>query len=131
MTGEVWLCEVEETYRNESSAILEVSAGELEVGDRLVNLRGESVVVEDIRRRPVPEAVYNFSVAVLHTCFVGQGGIWVHNNSGAGCGVGGNAPNSGGRLSPSNYPNPDPPMAAPPVRYEPTTIDEVVRMRRG
>jgi hypothetical protein len=66
-------------------------AGELEVGDHLVNLRGESVVVEDIRRRPVPEAVYNFSVAGLHTYFVGQGGIWVHNNSGSGCGVPGAA----------------------------------------
>jgi hypothetical protein len=62
-------------------------AGDLEVGDCLVNLRGESVVVEDIRRRPVPEAVYNFSVAGLHTYFMGQGGIWVHNNSGSGCGV--------------------------------------------
>ena len=66
-------------------------AGELEVRDRLVNLRGESVVVEDIRRRPVPEAVYNFSVAGLHAYFVGQGGIWVHNNSGSGCAVPGNA----------------------------------------
>ena len=114
VTGEVRLCEVEETYRNESPVILELTAGgetlattpghpfwvldhgwkdagELEVGDHLVNLRGESVVVEDIRRRPVPEAVYNFSVAGLHTYFVGQGGIWVHNNSGTGCGVGGGA----------------------------------------
>ncbi len=110
VTGEVRLCEVEETYRNESPVILEVTAGgetvattpghpfwvldhgwkdagELEVGDCLVNLRGESVVVEDIRRRPVPEAVYNFSVAGLHTYFVGQGGIWVHNSSGTGCAV--------------------------------------------
>ena len=103
VTGEVRLCEVEETYRNESPVILEVTAGgetvattpghpfwvldhgwkdagELEVGDCLVNLRGESVVVEDIRRRPVPEAVYNFSVAGLHTYFVGQGGIysWIY-----------------------------------------------------
>lgn len=33
--------------------------------------------------------------------------------------------------SPTVYPNPDPPMSAPPVRYEPTTIEEVERMRRG
>jgi hypothetical protein len=120
VTGEVRLCEVEETYRNESPVILEVTAGgetlattpghpfwvqdhgwkdagELEVGDRLMNLRGESVVVEDIRRRPVPEAVYNFSVAGLHTYFVGQGGIWVHNNSGSGCGVPGGLGNNAGR----------------------------------
>jgi hypothetical protein len=117
VTGEVRLCEVEETYRNESPVILEVSAGgetlattpghpfwvldhgwkdagDLEVGDCLVNLRGESVVVEDIRRRPVPEAVYNFSVAGLHTYFVGEGGIWVHNNSATGCGVPGAAANT-------------------------------------
>ena len=44
---------------------------------------------------------------------------------------GGGAVNSAPRLSPTNYPNPDPPMSAPGVRYEPTTIDEVVRMRQG
>ncbi|WP_121661940.1 T7SS effector LXG polymorphic toxin [Metabacillus litoralis] len=35
------------------------------------------------------------------------------------------------KLSPSNYPNPDPPMSIPPVRYEPKTIEEVIRMRQG
>jgi len=35
------------------------------------------------------------------------------------------------RLSPSNYPVPDPPLAAPPVRYEPRAVDEVIRMRKG
>ncbi|WEG16694.1 T7SS effector LXG polymorphic toxin [Alkalihalophilus pseudofirmus] len=35
------------------------------------------------------------------------------------------------KLSPSNYPNPDPPMTIPPVRYEPKTIEEVIRMRQG
>ena len=34
-------------------------------------------------------------------------------------------------MSPSNYPNPDPDFTEPPVRYEPKTIEEVVRMRRG
>jgi hypothetical protein len=38
---------------------------------------------------------------------------------------------NGESLSPTNYPNPDPPMSAPAVRYEPTTIDEVMRMRQG
>jgi RHS repeat-associated protein len=33
--------------------------------------------------------------------------------------------------SPSNYPNPDPKMSEPPVRYEPKSITEVERMRRG
>ncbi|GIN17311.1 hypothetical protein J32TS2_26670 [Shouchella clausii] len=31
------------------------------------------------------------------------------------------------KLSPSNYPHPDPPMSIPPVRYEPKTIEEVIR----
>jgi intein/homing endonuclease len=55
------------------------NAGELQVGDHLIALSGESVVVEDIRRRPVPERVYNLKISGLHTYFVGQGQIWVHN----------------------------------------------------
>ena len=39
--------------------------------------------------------------------------------------------NDNAKLSPSNYPNPDPPMSVPPVRYEPKTIEEVIRMRQG
>ena len=35
------------------------------------------------------------------------------------------------RLSPTNYPNPDPAMSVPPVRYEPTSLAEVERMRKG
>ncbi|MEZ6066547.1 MAG: hypothetical protein R3B90_12755, partial [Planctomycetaceae bacterium] len=38
------------------------------------------------------------------------------------------APTSSNPLSPSNYPNPDPPMSVPPVRYDPQSIDEVIRM---
>jgi RHS repeat-associated protein len=34
-------------------------------------------------------------------------------------------------LSPSRYPNPDPPMDSPQVKYEPQSIDEVGRMRQG
>ena len=34
-------------------------------------------------------------------------------------------------MSPSNYPNPDPDFTAPLVRYEPKTIEEVKRMRKG
>lgn len=34
-------------------------------------------------------------------------------------------------LSPSNYPNPDPDYSVPPVRYEPKTIEEIKRMRKG
>ena len=34
-------------------------------------------------------------------------------------------------LSPTNYPNPDPPMDSPAVRYDPKTNDELMRMRQG
>lgn len=40
-----------------------------------------------------------------------------------------NVPSS--NLSPTNYPNPDPSMNAPPVRYDPATNDELMRMRAG
>jgi hypothetical protein len=43
----------------------------------------------------------------------------------------GTPPSTKARLSPSNYPVPDPPLAAPPVRFEPSAVDEVVRMRKG
>jgi len=33
--------------------------------------------------------------------------------------------------SPTNYPNPDPPMSDPPVRDTPRNPDEVERMRKG
>jgi RHS repeat-associated protein len=151
VTGDVRLCEVEGTYRNESPVILEVTAGgetlattpghpfwvqdvgwkdagDLEVGDRLVNLRGESVVVEDIRRRPVPEPVFNFSVAGLHTYFVGQGGIWVHNNSGTGCGVPGNA----GRVTPNPSTGVGYGVTDPPVRIQGTwTEPDIQAALRG
>ncbi|MFN7769994.1 MAG: RHS repeat-associated core domain-containing protein, partial [Planctomycetaceae bacterium] len=34
-------------------------------------------------------------------------------------------------ISPFNYPKPDPDMSIPPVRYEPQSIAEVIRMRMG
>lgn len=37
----------------------------------------------------------------------------------------------GWTLTPFKYPVPDPPMSEPAVRYEPTSISEVVRMREG
>jgi RHS repeat-associated protein len=39
------------------------------------------------------------------------------------------APSS--NLSPTNYPNPDPNMSVPAVRYDPETTDELMRMRSG
>lgn len=44
---------------------------------------------------------------------------------------GGNNGIDNAKLSPSNYPNPAPPMSIPLVRYEPKTIEEVIRMRQG
>ena len=44
VTGEVWLCEVEETYRNESPVILEVTAG----GETLATTPGHPFWVQDV-----------------------------------------------------------------------------------
>ncbi|MEY8738385.1 hypothetical protein AB9M62_01695 [Bacillales bacterium AN1005] len=41
-----------------------------------------------------------------------------------------NKDTSNAKLSSSNYPNPDPPMSEPPVKYEPKTLEEVIRIRQ-
>jgi RHS repeat-associated protein len=101
-TGEVRLCRVEAAYHRESIPIVEVivggevvatteehpfwvrdsgwkNAGELEVGDHLITLSGESVVVEDIRRRPLPDDVYNLHIGEFNTYHVGSQMLLVHN----------------------------------------------------
>ena len=78
--------------------------------------------------------VYNFEVEDNHNYYVGDDQVLVHND---GCKVsdkgssGDRVYDSSKPLSSSNYPNPDPSFVEPPVRYEPKTIEEVVRMRQG
>ncbi|MEE0061345.1 MAG: polymorphic toxin-type HINT domain-containing protein [Acutalibacteraceae bacterium] len=58
-----------------------VGAGDLYIGDKLLDSKGNILLVEDIKlettETPVP--VYNFQVEDFHTYHVGENGIWVHN----------------------------------------------------
>lgn len=58
-----------------------VDAGKLLVGDSLLDVYGNILVVEDTRTEHLdePETVYNFQVEDFHTYYVGERFIWVHN----------------------------------------------------
>ncbi|MEM6796481.1 MAG: polymorphic toxin-type HINT domain-containing protein, partial [Acidobacteriota bacterium] len=58
-----------------------IPARKLEAGDPLVALNGETgLKVRQVRGSPRRETVYNFEVAEDHTYFVGEQGVWVHND---------------------------------------------------
>ena len=59
-----------------------IEADKLLVGDKLVSVNGEDLIVDDcyIEECDFPTTVYNFQVNDYHTYFVGEGGIWVHGN---------------------------------------------------
>ena len=63
----------------------------LRVGDSLVSQSGQRHVLRRIDRQPEHVTVYNFTVDELHTYFVGQNAILVHNVSCPGA-VGSSAP---------------------------------------
>lgn len=58
-----------------------VDAGKLLVGDSLLDVHGNILVVEDTRTEYLdePETVYNFQVEDFHTYYVGNNSILVHN----------------------------------------------------
>ena len=58
-----------------------VNAGELIVGDELLDVNGNVLLVEnfDIELTDKPVKVYNFQVEDFHTYHVGENGVWVHN----------------------------------------------------
>ena len=59
-----------------------VRAGELDIGDKLIDSNGNVLYIEDIRFEVTkePTTVYNFQVEDFHTYHVGQSGILVHND---------------------------------------------------
>jgi preprotein translocase subunit YajC len=59
-----------------------IKAGELIVGDELLDVNGNVLLVEnfDVELTDKPVKVYNFQVDEFHTCFVGNCIIWVHDN---------------------------------------------------
>ena len=58
-----------------------IEAGHLLVGDKLVSVNGEDLIVEDYYTELTeePVSVYNFQVEDFHTYFVGDCAVWVHN----------------------------------------------------
>ena len=62
-----------------------VDAGKLLVGDSLLNVHGNILVVEDTRTEYLdePETVYNFQVEDFHTYYVGEKCIFIHNSCGS------------------------------------------------
>ena len=61
-----------------------ISASELVPGDRLVTAQGETATVLDRGVTAHATTVHNVEVEELHTYFVGDLGVWVHNTSGSG-----------------------------------------------
>ncbi len=60
-----------------------VNAGELKVGDELLDPNKNILLVEnfDVELTDEPTTVYNFQVEDFHTYHVGEIGVWVHNAS--------------------------------------------------
>ena len=58
-----------------------IKAGELIVGDELISVNGEDLIIEKffIEKAAEPVDVYNFQVEDYHTYFVGGNKVWVHN----------------------------------------------------
>lgn len=58
-----------------------IEAGNLLVGDKLISVNGEDLVIEKffIEETSEPVKVYNFQVEDYHTYFVGGCAVWVHN----------------------------------------------------
>lgn len=58
-----------------------VGAGELYIGDKLMDAQGNTLVLEDMRfeTTEIPVKVYNFKVDEFHTYYVGEVSVWVHN----------------------------------------------------
>ena len=60
-----------------------IKAGELIVGDELLDVNGNVLLVEnfDVELTDEPTTVYNFQVEDFHTYYVGENGVWVHNSN--------------------------------------------------
>lgn len=58
-----------------------IDAGNLLIGDRLISVNGDDLLIEDYYTELTeePVSVYNFQVEDFHTYFVGDCAVWVHN----------------------------------------------------
>jgi hypothetical protein len=59
-----------------------VTAGQLSVGDHVKTLAGISQPIVAIAPGPAGVTVHNLTVDRSHTYFVGEAGVWVHNDKG-------------------------------------------------
>ena len=58
------------------------NAGEIQVGDTLINVKGNRVRVDSVEKKVGRVPVYNFETEVHHTYFAN--GVYVHNCKGGG-----------------------------------------------
>jgi len=56
------------------------TAGDIQIGDTLINEKGESIYVSSIEWLGIPLTVYNLEIAGYHTFFADE--YWVHNQKG-------------------------------------------------
>ncbi|TGL25286.1 hypothetical protein EHQ47_04965, partial [Leptospira bourretii] len=63
-----------------------VQAKDLHPGDVALGADGRELTITDITIEEREETVYNFEVEEYHTYFVGEAGVWVHNDTGYGVG---------------------------------------------
>lgn len=61
-----------------------VGAGDLYIGDKLLDAEGNTLLVEDVKTEKLdaPVKVYNFKVDEFHTYYVGNQSVWIHNSCG-------------------------------------------------
>ncbi len=59
-----------------------IEAGGLLIGDKLISVSGEDLIIEDYSIETIekPVSVYNFQVEDFHTYFVSNCTVWVHND---------------------------------------------------
>ncbi|MCQ4876625.1 HINT domain-containing protein [Ruminococcus bicirculans] len=84
VNGEEIVTTVDHTFYVKNQSF--IKAGELIVGDELLDVNGNILLVENfaIELTEKPVTVYNFQVEDFHTYFVGTSQIMVHNSD---CGI--------------------------------------------
>jgi hypothetical protein len=103
-----------------------VFSGELQIGQQIKTRQG-LVQIEQLVRHDAAREVFNLEIEETHTYYVASSEVLGHNCDMPAGGWGAKPK----KLSSNNYPNPDPSMDVPPVRYVPKTRTELMNMRSG
>lgn len=64
-----------------------VKVGQLEIGDQLLGINGDTYSISDLKSSKKEQTVYNIEVAEFHNYFAGLSSILVHNGCGPGAKV--------------------------------------------